>query len=342
MLAEEVEQQLSEAGCEKHGDMGCCPQSLGSYAALLAGKSAKEITQEDVDLFSRLHTCAPAYAGGQLSYSRLERPWEARRGSCHQSLLPASAPPSPPFDCQEANVVFDSFNALLNKDFVVTEDAGNQARSAADAAPFVKVMVRGERNPHGSAGQSALRQGGIKLRRREADGVRVSRRRQDGNVQQAPWSEGHADHGRRYEHCLDDVALLGVVGSGISWLLSSVPGHYLGVWRLLRRALAAILPFHQHDGHVPLPVLARRLLCHAPGVRRCHPGACGEEAQRGQGAERIEDGCRDWLDAELIKAVLDGGVATLVTSCSGRRSSLRSVRASQRSSALVSSAVSSC
>ena len=62
--------------------------------------------------------------------------------------LPPSAPPSPPFDCQEANVVFDSFNALLNKDFVVTEDANGNPKLVPQAdrrATFVKVMVpRGE------------------------------------------------------------------------------------------------------------------------------------------------------------------------------------------------------
>mmetsp|Transcript_26478 Transcript_26478/g.67259 ORF Transcript_26478/g.67259 Transcript_26478/m.67259 type:complete len:1192 (+) Transcript_26478:58-3633(+) len=114
-LADEIYAQLGTDSCEhNHLTGNCCgARTLGTYVALLSGRAnCRDITDSDVDDFkTRLRQCK----GVELGYRQINTD---------------AGQPSPP-PCEEFNAVFDTFNALLDR------DAGNAFK--ADSSPMADI-----------------------------------------------------------------------------------------------------------------------------------------------------------------------------------------------------------
>ena len=126
-LADRVASDLGDVCEERHYSTGgcCAARSLGSYAALLAGKpSCADLTQADADSFkSLLNTCAPQMSAGTLKYEEFPT-WQ------DTSVPPPPSAPPGSVDCSQYNAVFDAYNALIDIDFLDTKKAA-----------YVKLML---------------------------------------------------------------------------------------------------------------------------------------------------------------------------------------------------------
>jgi hypothetical protein len=131
-LAEQVEERVSTSQCYQRFHSGpysgsCCGvRSIGTYAALLAGRaSCQELTEGDAASFgSLLSSCSAQYEAGMLDYQDIST-------NSHMPSPPSSPPGAAPLDCTQFNAVFDTLNALVDSQYL----------SSGGVASYVRLML---------------------------------------------------------------------------------------------------------------------------------------------------------------------------------------------------------